>query len=340
MLLIKVLRPDRLLPAVSHFASTIFNINITEAGDYDLKTVVAAEVKAVTPVAMCSVAGYDASFRIDHLVTQQHTASCISVAMGSDEGYVLADQAIATASRTGSWVLVKNAHLAPTWLRQLEKQLHSMSVHPNFRLFITMEMNDTIPTSILRQSIVLMNEPPLGVRASLLDSLKSIPAERISAPGPIERFRLYFNLAWLHAVLVERLRYVPIGFSKVHEFNESDFEAALSTIDSWMSAAARGRSNVDPENIPFSALQVILKQAIYGGRIDNEADQHILDGFVHSLFTPRAYDHGFTLVPAESATDEAVVAPEGVRVQDFIRWASELPEREVSDATQASRALC
>lgn len=330
ILLMKALRPDRVLPAVSHFANQIFKANLTEMIEYDLPGIVKDEVKALTPIVMSSVPGYDASFRVDHMVDQHSGVLCTSVAMGSQEGHNLADQAIATASRTGNWVLVKNVHLAPTWLKQLEKRLHNMNVHPNFRLFLTLEMNDAVPTSMLRQSVVIMNEPPPGIRASLLDSLKSISVDRLSADGPVERLRLYFHLAWLHALLVERLRYVPIGFSKIHEFNESDFDAALSTIDSWMHYVAKGRSNIDPASIPFDAIRVLLKQAIYGGRVDNDPDQRVLDRFIDQLFTHSIYDHGFTLVPPKLPSDQPVTAPEGVRIQDFVEWSHDLPEREVS----------
>lgn len=326
----KALRPDRVLPAINVFANQIFKANLVEISEYSLATVVKTQVQATTPIVMASVPGYDASYRVDHAVDQQTGVLCTSIAMGSPEGYALADQAIATAGRTGSWVLVKNVHLAPAWLKQLEKRLHSMKTNPNFRLFLTLEMNEVVPVSILRQSVVLMNESPPGIRASLLDSLRSIPGERLSPNGPVERFRLYFHVAWLHAILVERLRYVPVGFSKIHEFNESDFDAALYTIDSWMFSAARGRSNVDPASIPFEAIRTLLKQAIYGGRIDNNLDQQIVDDFVNRLFASSIYEHNFTLVPAELPTDQAVTAPEGVRLQDFLAWASDLPEREVS----------
>jgi dynein heavy chain 1 len=162
-------------------------------------------------------------------------------------------------------VLLKNVHLAPSWLSQLEKRLQNLGAHRSFRLFLTLETIPSIPVNILRQSRVLMNEPPPGVRANLLDSLRSLSPERLVAPGPVERYRLYFNLAWLHAILVERLRYAPVGFSKIYEFNDSDLDAALGTIDSWMTAVAKGRSNVDPAGIPFEALRSLLKQAIYGG---------------------------------------------------------------------------
>lgn len=55
---------------------------------------------------------------------------------------------------------------------------------------------------------------------------------------PNERARLYFLLAWFHAIVQERLRYVPLGWSKYYEFNESDLRVACDTLDSWIDATA------------------------------------------------------------------------------------------------------
>ena len=51
---------------------------------------------------------------------------------------------------------------------------------------------------------------------------------------PNERARLYFLLAWLHAVLQERMRYTPLGWSKKYEFTESDLRMACDTLDTWV----------------------------------------------------------------------------------------------------------
>ena len=64
-----------------------------------------------------------------------------SVAMGSPEGFDEAEKAISSAARTGRWVLLKNVHLAPSWLQQLEKKLHSLGANQNFRLFLTAEIS-------------------------------------------------------------------------------------------------------------------------------------------------------------------------------------------------------
>ena len=56
---------------------------------------------------------------------------------------------------------------------------------------------------------------------------------------PHERARLYFLLAWLHAILQERLRYSPLGWSKKYEFNESDLRMACDTLDTWLESVAQ-----------------------------------------------------------------------------------------------------
>ena len=70
-------------------------------------------------------------------------------AAGSAEGFSQADKAINSATKSGRWVMLKNVHLAPQWLVQLEKKLHSLTPHANFRLFLTMEINPKVYTSLL-----------------------------------------------------------------------------------------------------------------------------------------------------------------------------------------------
>ncbi|RUP48413.1 dynein heavy chain [Jimgerdemannia flammicorona] len=324
-LIIKCFRPDRLLPAASLFVDSIFDKNFVGQSEFNFQALVMDEINSSTPVALCSVPGYDASYRVDNLVVDVGVR-CASVAMGSAEGFTLADQAISAATKNGNWVMLKNVHLAPSWLGQLEKKLHSLKPHRSFRLFLTMETNPKVPTNLLRLSRVLMFEPPPGIKANLHESLSGIPSSRWSK-GPSERVRLYFLLAWLHAVVQERLRYAPLGWTKFYEFNDSDQDCALNTIDAWVDLVAAGRANISPEKLPWDAICSLLKQSIYGGRIDNEFDQKLLDSFVDSLFTHRSYDLDFLLVdPKEEG--KGLVIPEGTKMEHFMLWVSKLPDRE------------
>lgn len=72
------------------------------------------------------------------------------------------------------WVMLKNVHLAPGWLVQLEKKLHSLHPHPQFRLFLTMEITPRLPVNLLRAGRVFVFEPPPGVRANLLRTFNTV----------------------------------------------------------------------------------------------------------------------------------------------------------------------
>ncbi|KAE8211193.1 hypothetical protein CF327_g5033 [Tilletia walkeri] len=323
ILVVKCLRPDRIVPAMSLLVNAVFKKDILADTSYDLQALVNDEISASTPVALCSVPGFDAAYRVDNLV-KVVGARCTSVAMGSQEGFTLADQAITNAARSGSWVLLKNVHLAPSWLSQLEKKMLSLNPNRSFRLFLTCETNPVIPVNFLRASRILMNEPPPGLKANMLDSLRGLAPSRLQK-GPAEIGRLYFLLAFFHATLTERLRYTPLGWSKPFEFNDSDAETAVETIEAWVSRIAKGRANIDPATIPWDALRSLLKQSIYGGKIDNDPDQRLLDSFVDSLFNPNAYESGFALV---KDPEKPLLAPEGSKMEQFIEWVQALPDQQ------------
>lgn len=218
LLLVKLFRLDRFVPAAERFVATIFGQRLFDMTE-DLKQTV-EQVSANRPIALCSSPGFDASYKVDNLV-QATRSTCTNIAMGSNEGAFIADKAISNAAATGSWVLIKNVHLAPTWLQSLEKRMDSLKPHSSFRLFLSMESSLKIPVNLLRASRVLMYEQPAGVRANMKDSLSSVSTRAIKTP--VERTRLYLLLSFLHAVVQERLRYAPnLGWKGFWEFNDSD----------------------------------------------------------------------------------------------------------------------
>lgn len=251
LLLVKAFRPDRFVSIAEEFVSKIFGEKFLQQGDkqYDLANIVETEIKASTPILMCSVAGYDASGRVEDLAAETNK-QLVSIAIGSSEGFTQAEKAINNSSKNGRWVLLKNVHLAPSWLVQLEKKLHNLQSHPNFRIFLSMEITPKIPSNLIRLGRCFVFEPPPGIKANLSRTLSTIPSSRMNK-APVERSRLYFLLAWLHAIAQERLRYVPLGWSKHYEFNESDLRCALDTVDAWVDSVAMGRTNLPPNKVLF-----------------------------------------------------------------------------------------
>lgn len=68
--------------------------------ELDLTKMVEYEVKAGTPVLLCSAPGFDASGRVDDLATELNR-QITSIAIGSAEGFSQAEKAINSAVKSG-----------------------------------------------------------------------------------------------------------------------------------------------------------------------------------------------------------------------------------------------
>lgn len=323
LMLIKAFRPDRVLSAAQNFVGSVFHSRFTYLEELDLSKVVEKESHANEPLILAATPGYDPSSQVDDLALRMNK-TYKALAMGSDEGFELADKTILSAAKLGHWVLLKNVHLAPQWLVQLEKKIHNLVVHSNFRLFLTCDIHPKLPPNLLRLSQVFVFEAPPGVKANLQRTFSTIPATRMDR-APAERSKLYFLLAWLHAILQERLRYAPLGWTKLFEFNDADQRVGLDTVDFWIDNQAQGKSNISPEKIPWIAIRTLLGQTVYGGRVDNQFDQRLLQSFLDHLFSEQSFDSEFPLAIVQG---KPLIAPEGTKRQDFVKWIETLPKNE------------
>ncbi|XP_048259760.1 cytoplasmic dynein 1 heavy chain 1-like isoform X2 [Haliotis rufescens] len=329
LLVIQSLRPDRLTAMARVFVETALSSEFVHCGEKELNLgeIVENVIKANTPVLMCSVPGYDASSRVDDLAAELNKP-LTSIAIGSAEGFTQAEKAINSSSKSGRWVMLKNVHLAPQWLVQLEKKLHNLTPHPSFRLFLTMEINPKLPSNLLRAGRVFVFEPPPGVAANLTRTFSTVPTSRMCRE-PNERARLYFLLAWFHAIVQERMRYTPLGWAKKYEFTESDLKVACDMLDVWIDSVALGRTNLPPEKVPWDAIKTLLSQCIYGGKIDNDFDQRLLSTFVDKLFTPKSFEGDYKLVTnVDGVPGKNISMPDGVRREQFVQFVNNMEERQ------------
>ena len=148
--------------------------------------------------------------------------------------------------------MISNVHLAASAVVTLQKKVSSLKLHPSFRLILAAEIShaDAIHQTTYDHSKVAVFEAPRSVRDVLLGALACI--EPSCLPQPVERARVLMLVAWLHAVVVTRLQYVPDGWSKRYEFNESDLCSAARVACSWIDRAFVG--GVIREYLPLDAL--------------------------------------------------------------------------------------
>lgn len=286
----------------------------------NLQQVTQVEIDATVPLLFCSAPGHDVSDRIEEMA-RATGKDLAAVAMGSEEGFVTAEKILLSAANRGSWVMLKNCHYCTEWLQEtLVKRLHALNPHPNFRIFLTSEINPKLPLSLLRMSDLILSEAPGGVKASLTRFFKSIPADRFKVPVIN---RLYFLLSWMHSVIQERMRYVPGGWSKHYDFTEADATYSLDVIDSLSDVAVRSKHNLSPDKLPWEAMRATLCTGIYGGKITDDVDQTTLKALVNSIFVSESFNINFKLVPGEDALP---ALPESSHRDDFLAWIDSLPE--------------
>ena len=282
----------------------------------DLVVVTEKELGPTVPLLLCSAPGHDVSGRVEAMA-RELKKELASLAMGSEEGYDSAEVLVTAAAKRGTWVMLKNCHLCTDWLRAVfVKKLQSLgqNTHRDFRLFITSEINPKLPTALLRLCDIIVAEAPSGIQASMARFFSSIAQGRFSSPV---KNRLYLLLAWTHAVVQERLRYVPSGWSEKYEFTEADANHALDVIDSLIRDMCGDKDSLDPEKLPWDAIRSTLRKGVFGGRVTQPADQETLDNMVNSLFVEKSFDLNFELVPG---LEGAPVLPEGTSKDECFKW--------------------
>lgn len=293
----------------------------TGRGLNELPIVTSNELGPTIPLLLCSAPGHDVSGRVESMA-RELGKELSAVAMGSAEGFDTAESLVTTAAKRGNWVMLKNVHLCVDWLREnLVKKIQAFGpgTHANFRLFITSEINPRLPPGLLRVSDTIIAQAPTGIQASLNRFLLSVSKDRFTAP--ISN-RLYFLLGWIHAVIQERLRFVPNGWTESYEWTEADATHGLDVIDSLMQTG--GRQITDPEKLPWDAMRSTLRKGVYGGRVTEEADQAVLDELVESVFVSEAFNVDFKLVPK---VPDGPVVPEGSSRDDILAFCHALPSR-------------
>jgi len=318
----QITKGELLLEDITAYIDSVFHSTFPWQGRglNDLVKVTQEELDSSVPLMLCSAPGHDVSGRVETMA-RNTKKELSSVAMGSAEGFPVAERLVLTASKQGTWVLLKNCHLCTDWLQDsLIKKMQSLGVgtHPDFRLFITCEKNPNLPTGLLRLSDIIVAEAPSGLKASLSRFFSSISSDHLKSPS---RNRLYLILGWVHSVIHERLRYVPTGWTEAYEFTESDALHGLDVINSLVEGATKGKQNFDPEKLPWDAIRSTLCKGVFGGRIPKEYDQNVLDKLVSSVFIADSYDVNFKLVD----TDDSPCLPEGTSQEECLSWIDSFP---------------
>ncbi|ESL11605.1 hypothetical protein TRSC58_00640 [Trypanosoma rangeli SC58] len=336
-------RRDAFAPAVQEFLRRFFDEDLCVNPDRKLNrssfftaeapdlAALQSELSDSTPLILVANAGSDPTLMLEALARTLDVTLRTAV-MGSATSLEIAERYLTDAMAEGTWVLLKNIHLARTYAGAVERRMHRERsegrLHCNFRLVLSIEAApgvrcrsvsgssfgaargnknshggdkraeeslEELPVSLVEASVVLVYEPPPGMKSSLLQTVGALTPHSSYAKQPADIQRIYLAAAWLHAVVMERLLYIPMGWSTRYEFSDTEFWRILQAVDSWVGTAVRsgggsGSEGIDRDRVSWPALQTIIGTTLYGGKISNEFDQLLLNFFCLQLMSTAVFD--------------------------------------------------
>lgn len=104
-------------------------------------------------------------------------------------------------------------------------------------------------------------------------------------------------MCWFHTILIERKKFKSLGWNISYSFNDSDYAVCEDTLASYfgrinekdLGADAYDRiataEGYDPKRaIPWTAIQKLIAEANYGGRVTDETDRRLIITYAKEIF--------------------------------------------------------
>ncbi|KAF5283232.1 hypothetical protein FQA39_LY17379 [Lamprigera yunnana] len=282
VLVIQALRDNRLYSAMHRCALHLTSLQSLNAEIIQISTIY-KETLPTEPILFVTTPGTDPSVEIrDFSLSKFGDGNYIEISMGEgQESKAL--KAITDAAQAGHWLVLKNLHLVTSWLPILCQNINSIQSHNDFRLWLVTEPHKLFSPVLADCSLKVAYEVPEGVKNNLLRTYSSWGSEyveKLNSSGS----RLFFILACIHALLQERRTYIPQGWSKVYEFNDTDFSTAIHlTKELWQTK--------DSVPLQWKFLKGMCLDSVYGGRIENIQDLGILESYLDQYMVDESLSH-------------------------------------------------
>jgi dynein heavy chain len=193
------------------------------------------------------------------------------------------------AAQNGQWCFLSNCHLSLSLLPELESIMDALfkkKLSENFRLFLSASPVDGFPISLLQRSLKIAQEPPRGIRANMMRIYGNKSREFTPCQDDKSFRKAVFGLAWFHSVLLERKKFKTLGWNVSYAFNDSDYQVCEDSIANYMGRISE-TSNIDyvkGAKTPWQAIQYLIADCNYGGRITDERDRRLIKVYAKEIF--------------------------------------------------------
>ena len=282
-LLLRVFHLQRVREGLHNFIANNFGPEFVKPPTLNLMNVF-KDSDPLTPLIFIIMPGIDPQDEIILVADAMETSSYLkSYSLGRGRGQG-AEELILDSAEKGFWVLLQNCHLSLSWMPKLEHIINNLDpakTHPRFKLCLVTMSSPDFPIGILYQGTKLIYEIPKGMRENVMRIYSSINSEEYDAiDNATPEKQLTFHLAFFHAVVLERLQFGSIGWNIPYEFNPSDFTISRRHLRLFLNEAAQ--NNAD---IPFEALDYVIGELNYGGRVTDRWDRRLLLSLLKRFFS-------------------------------------------------------